>query len=238
VLFVVYVFNFIDRQVLSILIEPIKAEFQVPDWQMGLLVGLAFAVFYSLAGIRIARWADTGSRRNVIVFSVAAWSLMTAGQGLARNFAQLAIARIGLGIGEAGGTPPSQALLSDYFPPERRATALALYGNGIYIGSGLGLLVGGFLLDWFGNWRTPFLVVGLLGLPLALLVRLTVRELPRGASEGLAHRDEDHLGFMGVFRFLFQRRSFFWLTLGACFQSMLGYAVLGSLTARSARDSA
>ncbi len=227
VLFLVYVFNFIDRQLLSILIEPIKAEFGIPDWQMGLLVGLAFAVFYSLAGIRIARWADTGSRRNVIVFSVAAWSLMTAAQGLARNFAQLAIARIGLGVGEAGGTPPSQALLSDYFPPERRATALALYGNGIYLGSGLGFLFGGLMQEAFDDWRLPFLVVGLAGLPLALLVRVSIRELPRGASENMAPVAEAHLGFGGVMRFLVRRRSFRWLATGACCQAMLGYAVLG-----------
>jgi MFS family permease len=227
VLFLVYVFNFIDRQVLSILIEPIKAEFGVSDGQMGLLVGLAFALFYTFAGIPIARWADTGSRRNVIIFSVTLWSLMTAAQGLARNFLQLAIARIGLGVGEAGGTPPSQALISDYFPQEQRATALALYGNGVYLGSGLGFLLGGLLQEMFDDWRLPFLVVGVAGLPLALLVRFTVRELPRGASERVVPAEEVSIGFWGVFEFLFRRRSFLWLVIGACFQSMLGYAVLG-----------
>ena len=227
VLFVVYVFNFVDRQVLSILIDPIKEDLGVSDSWMGLLVGLGFALFYTLAGIPIARWADTGSRRTVIVFSVTVWSLMTAAQGMARNFWQLAAARVGLGIGEAGGTPPSQALISDYFPPERRATALALYGNGIFLGSGLGFLVGGLIQEAFDDWRLPFLVVGLAGLPLALLVRFTVRELPRGASEAAPVAESAHIGFFGVFRFLFRRRSFFWLTLGACCQSMLGYAVLG-----------
>jgi len=229
VLFVVYVFNFIDRQILAILIDPIKQDLGVSDSAMGLLVGLGFAVFYTLAGIPIARWADTGSRRTVIVFSVAIWSLMTAAQGLARNFWQLAIARVGLGIGEAGGTPPSQALLSDYFPPERRATALALYGNGIYIGSGLGLLVGGMLEETFGDWRTPFLVVGLAGLPLALLVRFTVREIPRGSADGepqVAMKAGERLGFFGVARFLLAKRSFSWLVVGACLQAMSGYAIL------------
>jgi len=228
VLFVVYVFNFIDRQILAILIDPIKQDLGVSDSAMGLLVGLGFAVFYTLAGIPIARWADTGSRRTVIVFSVAVWSLMTAAQGLARSFWQLAVARVGLGIGEAGGTPPSQALLSDYFPPERRATALALYGNGIYIGSGLGLLAGGMLQETFGDWRTPFLVVGLAGLPLALLVHFTVRELPRGAADPVPHvvSAGERLGFFGVARYLLAKRSFAWLVVGACLQAMSGYAIL------------
>ena len=225
VLFLVYVFNFIDRQVLSILIDPIKADLGVSDTQMGLLVGLAFAVFYTFAGIPIARWADRGSRRTVIVFSVSLWSLMTAASGLARSFAMLALARIGVGVGEAGGTPPSHALLSDYFPPERRATALALYGNGIYIGAGLGIMAGGLIKEFFGDWRVAFYAVGLAGLPLALLVWATVRELPRGASEAAPVTDSG-LGFFGVMRFMFTRRSFAWLMAGACFQALAGYGIL------------
>ncbi len=225
VLFVVYVFNFIDRQVLSILIDPIKEDLGVSDTAMGLLVGLAFAVFYTLAGIPIARWADRGSRRTVIVFSLTLWSLMTAASGFARSFTYLALARIGVGVGEAGGTPPSHALLSDYFPPQQRATALALYGNGIYVGAGIGMLAGGLLQDAFGDWRPAFYAVGLVGLPLALLVWLTVRELPRGASES-APVSGGGLGFFGVMRFLFSRRSFLWLVIGACCQAISGYAFL------------
>jgi len=225
VLFLVYVFNFIDRQVLSILIQPIKEDLGVSDTAMGLLAGFAFALFYTAAGIPIARWADTGSRRAVIVFSLTVWSAMTAASGLARSFTHLALARVGVGIGEAGGTPPSHSLISDYFPPERRATALALYGNGIYIGSGLGIMAGGYLLTAFGDWRTAFMVVGLAGLPLALLVGLTVRELPRGSSEGVS-LPQTEVGFWYVFRFLFSRRSFVWLMAGASCQALFGYGIL------------
>lgn len=226
VLFVVYVFNFVDRQVLSILIEPIQEELGVSDTAMGLLAGPAFAVFYTLAGVPVARWADRGSRRSVLVFSLSLWSLMTAASGLARNYAMLAAARVGVGAGEAGGTPPSHSLISDYFPPERRATALALYGNGIYVGSGLGILAGGLLETYFGDWRTAFLAVGLAGLPLALLVWFTIREVPRGASDPRPVASTGGETFFAVMRFLFQRRAFSWLVVGACFKAIAGYAVL------------
>ena len=182
VLFVVYVFNFIDRQILSILIGPIQTELGVSDTAMGLLSGFTFAIFYTLAGIPIARISDRGSRRGVIAVSLGLWSLMTAATGLAQNFWQLALARIGVGVGEAGGTPPSHSLLSDYFPPERRATALALYANGIYVGAGLAYLLGGWVVTHF-DWRTAYFGVGLAGLPLALLVCATVKEVPRGLWE-------------------------------------------------------
>ena len=225
VLCVVYVFNFVDRQVLSILIDPIKEDLGASDTLMGLLVGFTFVVFYSLAGIPIARWADRGSRRTVIAFSLALWSVMTAASGLARSFGALALARIGVGVGEAGGTPPSHSLISDYFPPERRATALAIYANGIYVGAGLGVMVGGYVLSYFGDWHTAFYVVGLAGLPLALLVRFTVRELPRGASDATSAGGEAP-AFAEVFRFLFSKRSFALLVTGACFQAVSGYGIL------------
>jgi MFS family permease len=150
---------------------------------------------------------------------------MTAASGLARSYVHLALARVGVGIGEAGGTPPSHSMISDYFPPERRATALALYGNGIYVGSGLGIMAGGYLLEAFGDWRSAFVVVGLAGLPLALLVRFTVRELPRGASDRVPVETESP-GFADVFRFLFSRPAFRWLVIGACCQALFGYGVL------------
>ena len=225
VLFVVYVFNFVDRQVLAILMQPIKDDLGVSDTWMGFLAGPVFAIFYTLAGVPIARLADRHSRKWIVAVSLAVWSLMTAAQGLAQQFWQLALARLGVGIGEAGGTPPSHSLISDYFPPERRATALALYGNGIYIGSGLGIMAGGLLLEVFGDWRTAFVVVGLAGLPLAVLVALTVRELPRGASER-GPVAAPALSFWGVFRFLFARRSFTWLVIGSCGLSVFGYAIL------------
>ncbi len=223
ILFLVYVFNFIDRQVLAILIGPIKQDLGVSDTVIGLLGGFAFAVFYTLAGIPIARWADRGSRRNVVAISLTLWSVMTAATGLARNVGHLALARIGVGVGEAGGSPPSHSLLCDYFPPERRATALALYANGIYVGSGLAYMFGGWVVTHF-DWRTTYFAVGLVGLPLALLVVTTVRELPRGMWESEAPAEPAPFGV--VLRFLLARRAFVWLVVAACFQSIAGYGIL------------
>ena len=177
-LFVLTVFNFIDRQILAILLQPIKEDLQVSDTAMGFLTGFAFAAFYTFAGLPLARLADRWVRRSLIAISLATWSLMTAASGLARNFTDLAIARIGVGIGEAGGSPPAQSLLMDYFPPEKRATALSVFACGVYtIGVGLGFWLGGWINDAFG-WRAAFFVVGLPGVVMALVVRLTVRELP------------------------------------------------------------
>src|SRR5216684_8826976 len=182
VLFVVYIFNFIDRQILAILLQPIKEDLKISDTALGFLTGFAFAVFYTFAGLPLARLADRWVRRSLIAISIAIWSVMTATSGLARGFTDLALARIGVGIGEAGATPPAHALLSDYFPPEKRATALALYASGIYVGVGLGFWLGGWINDAYG-WRMAFFVVGLPGIAMALLVRFTVREPVRGMSE-------------------------------------------------------
>jgi MFS family permease len=182
VLFVVYIFNFIDRQILAILLEPIKQDLKVSDTALGFLTGFAFAVFYTFAGLPLARIADRWVRRSLIAISLATWSLMTALSGLARNFTDLALARVGVGIGEAGASPPAHSLLSDYFPPEKRATVLAIYSSGIYVGVGLGFWLGGWINDAYG-WRVAFFVVGLPGVLMALLVRFTVREPLRGMSE-------------------------------------------------------
>jgi MFS family permease len=182
VLFVVYIFNFIDRQILAILLEPIKQDLQVSDTALGFLTGFAFAVFYTFAGLPLARLADRWVRRTLIAISLAIWSIMTAASGLARGFPDLALARIGVGIGEAGCTPPAHSLLADYFPPEKRATVLSLYACGVYVGVGLGFWLGGWINDAFG-WRVAFFVVGLPGVAMALVVRLTVREPLRGMSE-------------------------------------------------------
>ena len=181
-LFVVYVFNFIDRQVLSILLDDIKADIGVSDTYMGFLTGFAFALFYTFAGIPIARLADRSSRRTIIAVGLFIWSGMTAASGLVRNFTELALARVGVGIGEAAGSPPAHSLLSDYFPPERRATAMSIYATGVYVGVMLAFVGGGWLSEHFG-WRSVYLTIGLSGIPLALLVRFTIRELPRGYSD-------------------------------------------------------
>ncbi len=221
VLCLVYVFNFIDRQILAILLESIKKDLDVSDTAMGFLTGPAFVVFYICLGIPIARWADRGSRRTIIAIGLGLWSAMTVACGLAQNFVQLAASRIGVGIGEAAGSPPAHSLISDYFPPERRASALAIYGTGIYIGIFLGYCVGGYMDDWF-SWRTAFFVVGAPGLLLAILVRFTVREPARGHSEGISNSAEPE-SLKTVLCYLATKRSFVFLVLATAFQSICGY---------------
>src|SRR4029453_2527443 len=196
VLVVVYVFNFLDRQILAILAERIRADLGASDDGLGFLCGPPSAVFFAGFGIPLGRLADVWDRRNLIAVGLAVWSLMTALSGVARSFPALAPARTGVGIGEASAAPAAYSLLSDSFPAARRATALAVYSSGIYLGAGLGLVVGGLVVDrWdaafpvaapFGlrGWQVAFFVVGLPGLLLALWVR-TLREPTRGAGEGL-----------------------------------------------------
>ena len=224
VLFLVYVINFIDRQVLSVFIGPIKEEFGVSDTAMGLLVGFAFALFYTIAGIPIARWADRGNRRSIIALGLTVWSAMTVACGLARNFVQLALLRVGVGVGEAAGSPPAHSLISDYFPPERRATAMGVYSSGIYIGSALAYLGGGYLRAHF-DWRTAFIVLGIPGLLVALLVRFTVREPPRGYSEQ-GRMSTDRTTFGETLTYLLSCRSWTYIAAGSCFLSITGYGVL------------
>ncbi|MGE0383106.1 MAG: spinster family MFS transporter [Gammaproteobacteria bacterium] len=175
--------NFIDRYVLAVLLPDIKREFGLADWQLGILTGPTFAIFYSVAGLPIARWADGGQRVRIIGLAIAVWSLMSAAGGIAASYWQLLCARIGVAIGEAGCTPPSHSLIGDLYPPRRRATALAIYQLGPVFGVSLALLVGGWLADSVG-WRRTLIFVGLPGLLLALLVFATLREPPRGMAEG------------------------------------------------------
>jgi len=181
----VYALNFIDRQILVILQESIKVDMDLSDSQLGLLTGFAFAIFYVSVGIPIARWADLGNRRNIVSLAVAVWSGMTALSGFTQNFWQLLMARIGVGVGEAGGSPPSHSMISDYYPVEQRGSALSFYSTGVYLGILLGFLIGGWINSEFG-WRTAFFVVGVPGFLVALLVRFTIREPVRGGLEGRA----------------------------------------------------
>ncbi|MBW2275237.1 MAG: MFS transporter [Deltaproteobacteria bacterium] len=223
-LFFVYVVNFIDRQIFAVVLEDIKQEYQVSDTAMGFLSGPAFALFYTFAGIPIARWADRGSRRLIIALGIAVWSAMTAASGLARSFSHLALARVGVGVGEAAGTPPSHSLISDYFPPERRATALSIYSMGVYVGVMLGYLFGGPIKEAF-DWRATFLALGLPGILLAFVVRFTIREPERGRWESAASREEQH-SVREVAAFLATRRSFVFIVLAGCLQSISAYAFL------------
>jgi MFS family permease len=183
VLWLVYVFNFVDRNILSILLEPIKHELGVSDTAMGVLTGFAFALFYTVAGLPIARLADRSSRRAIMATGVAFWSLATMASGLVQSFAQLALARVAVGVGEASATPAAHSIIADYFPPERRTRAIAIYNTGANGGILLGLVLGGWLQQAFG-WRVAFAVVGLPGLLVAALVAALVKEPPRGLSEG------------------------------------------------------
>ena len=222
VLFVVYVFNFIDRSVLALLAQSIKDDLQISDTAIGLLGGLAFAVFYTAFGIPIARLADKGNRRNILVVCLSIWSAMTALCGLAQSFTYLLLARIGVAIGEAGGSPPSHSMISDMFPQHRRATALGIYALGIPVGSMIGALAGGWINDAF-DWRTAFVVVGLPGLLIAVLVRLTLKEPPRGVSEPHARRGRCGAAGRRRVPLLWQRRSFRWLSISAGFQALVSY---------------
>jgi MFS family permease len=179
---VAYAFNFIDRQILVIIQESIKLEMGLSDAQLGLLSGFSFALVYIIAGIPIAYWADRGNRRNIISLAVAAWSGMTAVSGFAQNYGQLLMARIGVGIGEAGGSPPAHSMISDYYPPSERGTAMGIYSAGLHAGIFVGFLLGGFIEEWLG-WRAAFMVVGLPGIVFALIFRFTVTEPSRGRWE-------------------------------------------------------
>lgn len=176
---VVYTFNYMDRQFLTTLAQPVKLDLHLSDTQLGLLTGLAFAVFYTFFGIPVAALADRSNRVRIIAVACALWSLFSAACGLATNFVTLAAARIGVGVGEAGGSAPSYALISDYFPPERRGAALAIYSLGVPIGSMAGAASGGFLASRFG-WRAAFIIVGGLGLLVAPALLMLVKEPPRG----------------------------------------------------------
>ena len=224
VMFLAYVFNFIDRQIISILLEPIKEELGVTDTAMGFLTGTAFAMFYATLGIPIARWADVWVRRSIIAIGTAIWSVMTAASGLAQNFLQMSIARIGVGVGEAALSPPAHSLLADYFPVERRATALGIYSMGIHIGILFGVIAGGWLEEFWG-WRMAFVVVGLPGLLIAALVRFTVREPPRGGQEKTAQPEQaDVPGIREVIDFLWSLRSFRHLSFATGLCAFAGYS--------------
>ena len=183
ILFVGYIVNFVDRSILSLLLEPIKLELSLTDSQLGLLGGLAFALFYTFLGIPIAALADRRSRVKILAVSMVIWSAMTALCGLAINFWTLLLARIGVGVGEAGASPPSHSLISDYVPIEQRATALSIYALGIPFGTMIGSYVGGWGADTIG-WRNTFFLVGLPGIFVAMVILFTLREPPRGMSDG------------------------------------------------------
>ena len=224
ILVVVYTFNFIDRQILSILLESIKNDLNLSDTSLGLLSGFAFALFYATLGIPIAKYADFGNRRNLISLAIGIWSFMTALSGLAQNFFHLLIARIGVGVGEAGCSPPAHSMISDYFPANIRATALGIYSLGIPFGIMFGLFAGGWINEYFG-WRIAFFVVGVPGILLAIIFRFTVQEPKRGQAEGRADT-KDQPTIIETTKFLLSKKSFRHLAFGASLAAFVGYGAI------------
>ena len=230
-LMVVYTFNFIDRQILAILLPYIKAELNFTDGQLGLLGGPAFAIVYSTLALPIAWFADRVSRVSIVGVSLAVWSGFTAVCGFATGFWTLFGARMGVGVGEAGGVAPSYSLVADYFPKSQRARALAFYSFGVPIGTALGYLFGGLLAEHI-NWRIAFMIVGGVGVLLAPLLKFTVKDPVRGGfdrvatAEGVpdvAHVPTKAAGFNEVWGVLLKKPSFWFLAFGAACSSVYGY---------------
>ncbi len=217
-LLLVYTFNFLDRQILSILAQPVKASLHLTDTQLGMLGGLAFAALYSTLAIPLALLADKTSRSWVITISLGVWSAFTALCGVAQNFTQMFLFRLGVGVGEAGGVAPSYALISDAYPAEKRARALSIYSLGIPVGAAAGALLGGYIAQNV-EWRTAFLIVGLLGLVIAPAFKLIVRDPPRPAATA------GQMPLGRVFGILAAKPSFWLLAFGAAAGSMCGYGV-------------
>jgi len=228
VLLLVYIFNFVDRQIIGILAQPIKRDLGLTDTQLGLMGGIAFALFYTGLGIPIARLADRKSRVKIVAISLGLWSGFTALCGFASNFWQLFLARMGVGVGEAGGVAPSYSLISDTFPPQERARAYAVFSFGIPIGSALGIFFGGWVAHAI-DWRTAFIIVGAAGLLIVPLLWLTVPEPPRGRFEktsGSAAEPPPSPPFGAVIATLAAKKSFWFMAFGAASSSITGYGLL------------
>ena len=234
ILILVYTFNFIDRQILGVLAIPIQEEFAVSDTQMGLMRGFAFALFYSFLGVPVAWLADRTNRIWIMTIALTLWSLMTAVCGLASNAVQLFLARLGVGVGEAGGVAPAYSIISDYFPPEKRARALAIYSFGIPIGSALGIIFAG-IITTILDWRSAFLIIGFAGVLLAPIFRLTTREPRRGAFDGDSATTHP-ASIREVLETLTSKPSFWFLSLGAACSSMIGYGLFAWMPSFVARS--
>jgi MFS family permease len=250
VLTLAYVFSFIDRQILSLLVGPIQRDLGISDKQLSLLMGASFAVFYTLFGIPLGRLADTRNRRSLIAAGIAFWSLMTAACGVTRTFWQLALARMGVGVGEATLSPSAYSLIADYFRPERRSTAMSVYSMGIYLGSGLSFILGGLvvkfasaqeslLLPFIGpirSWQMVFLYVGLPGLAVAMLL-FTIREPVRRGLAGLrGGQMAAHASMREVRNYLSDNRATFaFLNLGMALITLNAYGAVSWIPAMFAR---
>jgi MFS family permease len=224
ILFVVYGMSYVDRQILSNLIEPIRKEYGFTDMQSGLLSGTAFAIFYAVLGIPIARFADRHSRVSIITASLVVWSAATALTGKAHGFWQLFMARVGVGVGEAGCNPSAYSIISDYFPANRRSTAQSIYSTGVYLGQFLGFIVAGYVVANYG-WRAAFYVVGLPGIALAVIVKFSLREPPRGFSEPAGYIAADPPKAMAVLRKLRSLSAFRHLSFASGLHALVAYGL-------------
>jgi MFS family permease len=233
-LLLVYVLNFIDRGLLAVVARPLKAEIPISDTAWGLLTGFGFALLYTTAGLPIARIAETRNRVRIIAICLAFWSLMTAACGLAADVAiggvvisafwVLLACRIGVGLGEAGCTPPANSLIADYYPPRRRSTAIGYYSMGVTLGTMLANMIGGPVADWFG-WRAAFLILGLPGVAVAVMFLLTTREPPRGYTDPPQLPRPEKVPLRDACRELLLKPSYWWMTAGATIAAFCGYAI-------------
>jgi predicted MFS family arabinose efflux permease len=220
-LLIIYTLNFVDRQIVAILAEPIKKDLGLSDAQLGLLGGIAFAFFYTFLGIPIARLAERGNRVKIISTAVIVWSGFTAISGAAQNFTHLLLARIGVGVGEAGCTPPAHSLISDYVPPEKRASALAFYSMGVPVGSAMGFIVGALIAAEFG-WRAAFFAVGLPGVILGIIAWTTLKE-PRNLGLVMQHGQGSSPTFREALKEVAGKKSYWYIVSAATVVSFLGY---------------
>jgi len=218
---VAFALNFLDRQIINVLAEPIKHDLHLMDWQLGTITGLSFALLYSVAALPIARLADRGDRVRIVGLSILAWSLFTAATGAAGGFIQLLLLRVGVGVGEAGCQPPAQSLIVDYYPPQRQSGALGIFGLGKPVGAAIGLAAGG-LLGAAVGWRWTLLIAGAPGVMIGLLVLLTLKEPRRGA---MAARKLGQAPLGMVMRELAGRRALMLLMLGLALLSFTSYGV-------------
>ncbi|MCA8904758.1 MAG: MFS transporter [Hyphomonas sp.] len=250
-LLLVYIFNFIDRSVFSILTEPMRKTFRFEDWQMGVLGGVAFAIFYTTLGIPIARLAERRSRITIIMFSLALWSVMTVMSGFAGGFVSMFLFRLMVGVGEAGCTPPAQSMIADYFKPSSRATAASIYALGVPLGamiaglaaapindyvtgSNVHAMLDGWNMTWLRDavdwhsmegWRIAFILVGLPGLLLSILLAFTVKEPPRGYTDPPGAQKPVKISFGEAARTLIRKRSYVHVVFGAAIASFAGYGI-------------
>jgi len=228
ILTIIYTLNFLDRQVITILIDPIKRDYHLSDTEIGFITGLGFILMYSAIAPFVARWADRGNRRDILTAGLVLWSGMTALAGIARNALQLTLARFGVGIGEAAGTAPSASMISDLFPGDRRAMAMSVYQLGPVFGGFLGAFIGGWINQYYG-WHRAFLVAGIPGLVVALIFRFTVKEPMRGTTEETRlNTSQQPVG--ETLRFLFSQKSWLILLIGFSLTTFLQFG-FGNWTA-------